>query len=96
MSILTAGNFSEFIRGEEYAMVAFVAPSAECGISCKALAAEFSAAATHLKPSNVSFAKVDATQEPQLSHRYNVQAYPTLLFFIHGHPPKTYSLLRNR
>ena len=95
VSILSVGNFTEFISREAYAMVAFVAPW--CGLHCKALAPEFSAAATHLKASNknVSFAKVDATQDPQLSQHYNVQSYPTLLFFIHGHPT-TYSLLSNR
>ena len=93
VSILSLSNFTEFISGKAYVMVAFVAPW--CG-HCKALAPEFSAAATHLKAStNVSFAKVDATEETQLSQLYNVQGYPTLLFFIHGQP-KIYSLLRNR
>jgi protein disulfide-isomerase A1 len=90
--ILTWSNFTQFIAQKEYVMVAFVAPW--CG-HCRALAPEFAAAASLLKPYNVSFVKVDATEEAQLSQLYNVQVYPTVLFFIHGHP-KTYNLLRNR
>lgn len=83
--VLTEGNFTEFIESNRYVMVEFYAPW--CG-HCKALAPEYSAAATELKDENVVLAKVDAQQESGLSETYEVQGFPTVLFFVDGvHKP---------
>ncbi|KAI3705464.1 hypothetical protein L1987_75702 [Smallanthus sonchifolius] len=65
-------------------MVEFYAPW--CG-HCKALAPEYAAAATGLKGEAVVLAKVDAQEESELE-TYEVQGFPTVLFFVDGvHKP---------
>ncbi|XP_058094446.1 protein disulfide isomerase-like 1-4 [Magnolia sinica] len=89
--VLTEGNFSDFLEKNRYVMVEFYAPW--CG-HCQALAPEYAAAATELKGEAV-LAKVDATEENDLAQKYEVQGFPTVLFFIDGvHKP--YSGQRNK
>lgn len=86
--VLTERNFSDFIKTNKYVMVEFYAPW--CG-HCKAMAPEYAAAATELKGwenEKVVLAKVDATEESELSENYDVEGFPTLYFFIDGeHKP---------
>eukprot|EP00262_Sarcandra_glabra_P018748 TRINITY_DN684_c0_g1_i2.p1 TRINITY_DN684_c0_g1~~TRINITY_DN684_c0_g1_i2.p1 ORF type:complete len:579 (+),score=130.37 TRINITY_DN684_c0_g1_i2:33-1739(+) len=82
--VLKEGNFSEFLGKNRYVMVEFYAPW--CG-HCQALAPEYAAAATELKGEAV-LAKVDATEENELAQKYDVQGFPTVLFFVDGvHKP---------
>ncbi|XP_068652675.1 protein disulfide isomerase-like 1-4 isoform X2 [Aristolochia californica] len=82
--VLKDSNFSEFLEKNPYVMVEFYAPW--CG-HCQALAPEYAAAATELKGEAV-LAKVDASEENELSQKYDVQGYPTVYFFIDGlHKP---------
>lgn len=82
--VLTQGNFSDFLEKNRYVMVEFYAPW--CG-HCQALAPEYAAAATELKGEAV-LAKVDATEENDLGQQYDVQGFPTVLFFVDGvHKP---------
>eukprot|EP01062_Namystynia_karyoxenos_P071119 TRINITY_DN66533_c0_g1_i1.p1 TRINITY_DN66533_c0_g1~~TRINITY_DN66533_c0_g1_i1.p1 ORF type:complete len:503 (+),score=123.12 TRINITY_DN66533_c0_g1_i1:80-1510(+) len=72
-------NFAASI-GSGPALVQFYAPW--CA-HCKKLAPEWNAAAGELKGSAV-LARCDATEEPELAARYDVQAYPTIKIFMHG------------
>jgi len=65
--VLSDQNFSHFVAKNRYVMVAFYAPW--CSWSRK-LVPEYAAAATQLKGSEVVLAKVDATRETRLTHKY--------------------------
>ncbi|CAN0916356.1 Protein disulfide isomerase-like 1-4 [Linum grandiflorum] len=83
--VLKEGNFSDFVKDRKFVLVEFYAPW--CG-HCQALAPEYAAAATELKGDDVALAKVDAAEESELSQQYDVQGYPTLVFFVDGvHKP---------
>ncbi|KAK1421618.1 hypothetical protein QVD17_24098 [Tagetes erecta] len=83
--VLSESNFTDVIETNRYVMVEFYAPW--CG-HCKALAPEYAAAATELKGEPVVIAKVDAQEENELAETYEVQGFPTLLFFVDGvHKP---------
>lgn len=81
--VLTDANFSSFITKNKHVMVEFYAPW--CG-HCKTLAPEYAAAAKDLaeEGAEVALAKVDATEESDLSQKYDIQGFPTVLFFIDG------------
>ncbi|KAL5565666.1 hypothetical protein UlMin_028830 [Ulmus minor] len=83
--VLKERNFTDVIENNKFVMVEFYAPW--CG-HCQALAPEYAAAATELKGENVVLAKVDATEENELSQEYDVQGFPTIHFFVDGvHKP---------
>ena len=83
--VLKERNFTDVIENNQFVMVEFYAPW--CG-HCQSLAPEYAAAATELKGEKVVLAKVDATEENELAHEYDVQGYPTIYFFVDGvHKP---------
>ncbi|TKY67222.1 disulfide isomerase 1-4 [Spatholobus suberectus] len=85
--VLKERNFTTVVENNRFVMVEFYAPW--CG-HCQALAPEYAAAATELKPDGVVLAKVDATVENELAHEYDVQGFPTVFFFVDGvHKPYT-------
>jgi protein disulfide-isomerase A1 len=85
--VLGASNFTELISSHKYVLVEFYAPW--CG-HCQTLAPEYAKAATLLKNEGVVLAKVDATEHNDLSQKFEVQGFPTLLFFVDGeHRPYT-------
>ncbi|KAL2328615.1 hypothetical protein Fmac_022042 [Flemingia macrophylla] len=85
--VLKERNFTTVVENNRFVMVEFYAPW--CG-HCQALAPEYAAAATELKPDGVVLAKVDATVENELAHEYDVQGFPTVFFFADGaHRPYT-------
>lgn len=90
--VLEEKNFTAFVKSNPYIMVEFYAPW--CG-HCQALAPEYAAAATELKDEGVVLAKVDAQEENNLAQSYDVQGFPTVLFFIDGEP-KPYPGQRNK
>ncbi|CAH1438429.1 unnamed protein product [Lactuca virosa] len=90
--VLNGSNFHDFLEKNRYAMVEFYVPW--CG-HCQALKPEYAAAATELKADEVALAKMDAGEETELAQKYNVEGYPTVLFFIDGvHKP--YNGARNK
>jgi len=79
--VLTDATFDSVVLGsKDIWMVEFYAPW--CG-HCKALEPEWNEAASKLK-GKVRFAKVDATVETALGQRFQVQGYPTILFWDYG------------
>jgi protein disulfide-isomerase A1 len=94
--VLTAANFSSFLAATRHVMVEFYAPW--CG-HCQELAPDYAAAASHLaahhSQSHVALAKVDATEDTDLAQKYDVQGFPTILFFIDG-VPKDYNGARTK
>merc|ERR1712110_1352613 len=89
--VLGGDNFDSWLKEQDYALVEFYAPW--CG-HCKRLAPEFAQAAQELEAdgSNIKFGKVDATEHPDLAQEYEVQGYPTLIWFTkeNNHAPEAY------
>lgn len=82
--VLRERNFTDVIEENKYVLVEFYAPW--CG-HCQSLAPEYAAAASQLKDDgvvDVVLAKIDATKENQLAKHFDVQGFPTILFFVDG------------
>ncbi|KAL2654133.1 hypothetical protein R1flu_022261 [Riccia fluitans] len=78
--ILSSSNFTDVIKSNSHVLVEFYAPW--CG-HCQALAPEYAEAATALKDIAV-LAKIDATAEDELAQKFDIEGYPTLIFFLDG------------
>ncbi|KAG5354968.1 Protein disulfide-isomerase erp38 [Yarrowia sp. B02] len=80
-------TFADLLKTKKYALVAFTAKW--CGY-CKQLAPEYEKVAAVFARDPVSIAQVDCT-EPEPSHdlleKYEVNSYPTLLWFEEGAEP---------
>ena len=81
--ILTDSNYEDALSNHELLLVEFYAPW--CG-HCKSLAPEWVKAAKILSNNNspVKLAKVDATENEEVTKANNLQGYPTIKFFRSG------------
>ncbi|XP_068102530.1 protein disulfide-isomerase A2 [Hyperolius riggenbachi] len=81
--LLHKRNFDQALKTYKYLLVEFYAPW--CG-HCQELAPKYSQAAEALKnqTAEARLAKVDATEEKELSDEFGVNGYPTLKFFKDG------------
>ncbi|EGR32155.1 prolyl 4- beta polypeptide, putative, partial [Ichthyophthirius multifiliis] len=91
--VLNDSNFDDFVKSHDYVLAEFYAPW--CG-HCKQLAPEYAKAAYQLEfnPQNkIYLAKIDATQNPSITQRFQIQGYPTLKYFSNGNleQPKDYN-----
>lgn len=81
--VLTDETFDDALKEHDTLLVEFYAPW--CG-HCKRLTPEYAKAAAELKQRDppLRIAKVDATEERELSDRFGVRGFPTLKFFRGG------------
>ncbi|EPR63805.1 putative protein disulfide-isomerase [Toxoplasma gondii GT1] len=93
---LTDDNYHDFMEAHSIVLVLYYAPW--CYWSQRT-SPEFDAAARVLAHDKtdppVFLAKVDCTQHTQVMRKEDIQEYPTLKFFMHGHP-KEYTGGRKR
>ncbi|KAI3929029.1 hypothetical protein MKX01_029558 [Papaver californicum] len=83
--ILKHKNFSKTVKKNRYVMVLFYEPWSK---EYEAFLPEYASAATELK--GALLAKVDATEVYSLTKKYELEEYPSLLFFIDGVVHKRY------
>ncbi|MEV5574618.1 thioredoxin [Spirillospora sp. NPDC052269] len=76
---LTAENFDEVAKGDGIVLVDFWA--AWCG-PCRMFAPVFEKSAE--KHENITFAKVDTEDQPELSQRFGISSIPTLMAIRDG------------
>ena len=79
--VLEDANFPEAVAKFPEILVEFYAPW--CG-HCQQLAPHYSRAAQTLKEHRVPLAKLDATKHRNTPLKYNIEGFPTLLFFVNG------------
>ncbi|RZC76927.1 hypothetical protein C5167_001105 [Papaver somniferum] len=84
--ILKHKNFSKTVKQNRYVMVLFYEPWSK---EYEALLPEYASAAMELK-GEALLAKVDATEVYALTKKYELEEYPSVLFFIDGVVQKRY------
>ncbi|KAJ0103125.1 hypothetical protein Patl1_06117 [Pistacia atlantica] len=90
--VLSEKNFSHVVAKNRYVMVAFYASWCRW---CQLLAPEYEKAAMELKGELV-LAKVDVVMETFLTRKYEIDAYPTISFFVGGVKVENYYHKRKR
>ncbi|XP_035658614.1 dnaJ homolog subfamily C member 10-like [Branchiostoma floridae] len=94
VNFLTTETFDQFVADHKSVLVMFYAPW--CG-HCKRMKPAFEEAATRLKTEfpAAKLAALDATQFRDVSTKYEVRGYPTLLYFKDGQKEMKYQLGRS-
>jgi protein disulfide-isomerase A1 len=85
-TVATDSNFDELLSSNPYVMVEFYAPW--CG-HCKRLQPEYEKAA-QIVGDRAVLAKLDATTEKNSASKYDIQGYPTVLWFEYGKMKEEY------
>eukprot|EP00930_Biecheleria_cincta_P078879 TRINITY_DN6649_c0_g1_i1.p1 TRINITY_DN6649_c0_g1~~TRINITY_DN6649_c0_g1_i1.p1 ORF type:complete len:1177 (+),score=253.25 TRINITY_DN6649_c0_g1_i1:160-3690(+) len=75
---LTASNFADSVKANDFSFVEFYAPW--CG-HCKKLVPEWEKTAALCKDASVMVAKVDAIAEKSLAQEHGVESFPTLRLY---------------
>jgi protein disulfide-isomerase A1 len=86
VNVYTDANIEQALKENPYVMVEFYAPW--CG-HCKRLQPEYEKAA-EIVGGKAVLAKVDATIEKESAKKFNVQGYPTVLWFVNGEMKEEY------
>lgn len=81
--ILTDSTYEKAIDQYEKIIIFFYAPW--CG-HCQAFEPHIQKAAAELKKENIYIAKIDSSTDKKAAQKYNVNGFPTLLFFISQEP----------
>ena len=79
--VLNNENFNKTIQKYNYLLVLFYLPF---NPQCKKLLFELEKANKELSKDNIFISKIDISIEKNIANKYNIEQYPTLLFFIKG------------
>jgi len=87
---LSEGNYSNFLKSHESALIMFYAPW--CG-HCKVIKPEYALAAMNLARSNIpaALASCNCDESPKMVERYQLSGYPTVMYFRNGRPQGEYN-----
>lgn len=86
VAVLKDDTFEQFINEHEFVLIRFFAPWSRF---CRELAPQFAKAARYFKEEdadNVAFGILDATTENKIKDKYNVNAFPSMRWFVKGKP----------
>ena len=79
--VLTNENFGKAIQKYNYLLILFHLPF---NPQCKKLLVKLEKASKELSKENIFISKIDINTEKNVSKKFNIEQYPTLIFFVNG------------